>query len=228
MTRDDELLASYVAGELGDDSAEIRELRARRPEALAAAADLSTVARELDAGGALERRLIVAARAQASASDRERVASAFERSSRAPSSRFGVSRWLVAAALVLSAAGAALYFQPRAPGEREVQVLNRDRDAQIVLRAPQAPLTAGVALEWNAPALAASERFSLEFRALDAGGSPGKLLRRLRCTSASWTPSTADLSDWPEQVSLVIARVELESGGRELALSQPFSLRVAR
>ncbi len=227
MTRDDELLASYVAGELGDDSAEIRELFARRPDAQASADELSDLARELDAGGALERRLIAAARVQANASDRARVASAFE-NRRQSVRRGGAGRWLAAAALVLSVLGAALYFQQRPAVEREKQFLNDERDAKIRLRAPQDELRAGVALEWDAPALRASEGFALEFRAVDAGGAPGKLLRRVPCMSASWTPSTADLSDWPEQVSLVISRVERGRDSHELAFSQPFSLRVAR
>ncbi len=227
MNRDDELLASYVAGELSDDSVEIRELFARRPDARAAATELSALTRELDAGGALERRMIAAARAQVSDADRARLAG-IAQARQSAVRRVVVTRWVAAAALVVTAVGIALLVQRRPAAEPGVQVLNGDRDAHIALRSPQAPLSADVPLEWDASPLSASERFALEFRAVDGAGSTGKLLRRLRCASASWTPSTADLSDWPEQVTLVISRVEVDNAGRELAVSQPFSLRVAR
>lgn len=227
MNRDDELLASIVEGELTEDSPQARELFVRRPELRERAVELVAVRRELDRGGELERAVIADSRAETSEADRARVARALTArvaSRRAP--RWARIAVIAAGVVIMGVAGR--YVVRRAEPPAQVNVLNGAVDGTVELLSSASTLAAGQALEWNARPLAPSERFKLQFRAFEAGGEPGKLLREIRCASATWTPTVADLAAWPEQVSLTVLRVEADNADRELARSPRFSLRVSR
>lgn len=227
MNRDDELLASIVAGDVREDSPQARALFARQPQARERLRELAEIRRELDHGGELERSVIAQARVEATTEDRTRVAAALAPRVASRSSQ----RWFRVAAIaaaVVVMGGAALYFARRDETPPQVNVLRGGADDSVELLTSDLRLSAGAELAWKAPPLASSERFKLQFRALGAADQPGKLLREIRCATASWTPTAADLASWPEQVSLVVLRVEADNADRELARSSPFSLRVSR
>jgi hypothetical protein len=233
MNTDDELFASYVAGERADDDVQMRELFARQPQLRELARELVALREQVDRDARLERDVISLAKRETTAADRARVGEALRAGAglRRPFVLRRVVTLAAAAAVVL---GAALYF--RAGDETPKTEHFLSVGGSIALDAPEEPLRAGVALTWaevergseRRVELSANERWKLTFEAAVGGASSAKLLLESRCASATWTPRAADLASWPERVLLTIHRVEAGPEGRELSSSPVYSLQVSR
>jgi hypothetical protein len=233
MNTDDELFASYVAGELAEEDAQVRGLLAREPQLREKARELIALREQVDQDVRLEREVIELAKRETTAADRARVEEALRAGAgvRRPFAWRRVVTLAAAAAVVL---GAALYF--RASDETSKAEHFLSVGGSIALDAPQQPLRAGVALTWaevergseRRVELSSNERWKLTFEAAVGGASSAKLLLESRCTSATWTPRAADLASWPERVLLTIHRVEVGPEGRELATSPVYSLQLSR
>lgn len=225
MTRDDELLASFVAGELSPDDPEIRELFSRLPERSGQVAELTSLRERLEREGRAERELLDAALREATGADRARVVGAL----RASAARSRTRRWV--AILAIAAAVMATLFVLRPTSDRAPGIQTLNTTARIRLEAPAGPLAPEVELSWSEAGHtpSAKDRWMLEFREVDGSGKPGKLLRAwIPCLVTHWSPTAADLSDWTSPVRWSVHRVDADDPETVLASSDELELEVSR
>ncbi len=233
MNTDDELFASYVAGELAEDDARVRELFERKPPLRDLARELVALRDRVDQDARLEREVIARAKRETTAADRARVEQAL-RAGAGVRRPFAWRRVVTLAAAAVVVLGAALYFRAGDETSKADQFLSVG--AGIELDAPEQPLRGGVALTWAETdprseqplELGSNESWKVSIHAVGADGRSAKLLFESRCATATWTPRVTDVESWPERVLLTVHRVELGPEGRELASSPPYLLQVLR
>lgn len=225
MTRDDELLAKIVAGEVARDAGAARELFARRPELVRHVRELERLALGLDHAAREQRDVLAAARADVSQRDREHVRAALQAGPgvvRNGGGRATRLQWIAAAAVLLLAAGTWLALRGAA-GDGSRQLL--DGAGAIELVGGPSELRAGAVFEWRGE-LRGAERWRIELRERGAGGARGRLLGDFTCREASWSPHADDLRDLPAEVLWSVHRID--SGGISIEHSQPLALPVVR
>jgi len=226
MNRDDELLASFVAGELNADHPEIRELLSRDPARASQLTDLIALRERLEREGSAERSAIRAAQDETSDLDSARVGAALRNGARRSHGwrRAGV---LLAAAVALFA-GAKIWIRAGEEQPRRIQTLNSTQS--IELRVSSESLAPGVELSWSEAEHTAtpSDRWKLGFRELDPKGEPGKLVVDwITCRAPHWTPTASDLAGWPDRVSCSVRRVDASDADNAIAQSGELVLSVS-
>jgi len=223
--QDDELLASFVAGEINLDAPALQALFERRPDLRAKAQELAQLHGQLEREARLEREVIAEARASTTEFDRARVVRAA-----APAKRRRAPVLWAAAALVTLAVGAVLLQQGNGGEQRPIPVLNDAQGLRLVVDGGE--LRAGSALTVENVlvghvVVGSNQRLKIELFA-DAQAIGEAILVRQLDDATEWKPEPKELTALPATVfarAVVVSsddenRVDLESPLLRLSVSR--------
>lgn len=208
--QDDELLASFVAGEISQDAPALQALFERRPELRAKAQELAQLHGRLEREARLEREVIAEARAATTDVDRARVVRAA-----APATRRRAPLLWAAAALVIVAVGAVLLRQENTSDPRSVPTLNGTKGLRLVVDGDE--LRPGSALTIENASVGLNQRLRIELFA-DAQASGEAifvpeldLATNQHAPDTKWTPKPEELAALPATVFARAVIVSLNS-----------------
>jgi hypothetical protein len=225
--QDDELLASFVAGEISQDAPALQALFERRPELRAKAQELAQLHGNLERAARLERDVIAEARAATTEFDRARVARAA-----APATRRRAPLLWAAAALVTVAVGAVLLRQENTSDPRSVPTLNGTKGLRLVVDGDE--LRPGSALTIENASVGLNQRLQIELFADAQAAGEAILVRQLDLApnqptpETKWTPKPDDLAALPATVFARAVIVSLGDEGRVDLESPLLRLSVSR
>lgn len=208
--QDDELLASFVAGEISPDAPALQALFERRPELRTQAQELAQLHGRLEREARLEREVIAEARAATTEVDRARVVRAAT-----PAPRRRAPMLWAAAALVTLAVGAVLLRQGSDSKPRPVPVLNDAQGLRLVVDGGE--LRAGSALTIENASVGLNQRLKIELFADAQAAGEAILVRQLDLApnqptpETKWTPEPDDLAALPATVFARAVIVSLNS-----------------
>lgn len=225
--QDDELLASFVAGEISPDAPALQALFERRPDLRAKAQELAQLHGRLEREARLEREVIAEARATTTEVDRARVVRAA-----APAGRRRAPMLWAAAALVTLAVGAVLLRQENTSAPRSVAMLNGTQGLRLVVDGNE--LRPGAALTIENASVGLNQRLRIElFADAQAAGEailvrPVDLAPNQPTQNTKWTPVPDDLAALPATVFARAVVVSLGEDGRVVLESPLLRLSVSR
>ncbi|MBL8804456.1 MAG: hypothetical protein JNN27_20840 [Planctomycetes bacterium] len=211
--QDDELLASFVAGEISPDAPALQALFERRPDLRTKARELAQLHGQLEREARLEREVIAEARASTTEFDRARVVRAA-----APAKRRRAPMLWAAAALVTLAVGAVLLRQGNDSQPRPVPVLNDAQGLRLVVVGGE--LRAGSALTIENASVGLNQRLKIELFA-DAQATGEAIFVKKLDAATQWTPNPGDLTALPATVFARAVIVSAEDGGDRVELESP-------
>lgn len=211
--QDDELLASFVAGEISLDAPALQALFERRPDLREKAQELARLHGQLERAARLEREVIADACASTTEFDRARVVRAA-----APGARRRAPLAWAAAALVTVAVGALLLRQSNDGAPPPVPVLNDAQGLRLVVAGGE--LRADSALLVENASVGPNQRLKIELFADDRASGEAIFVHKLDAAK-QWTPKLEDLSALPATVFARAVLVSSEDGADRVDVESP-------
>jgi hypothetical protein len=218
--QDDELLASFVAGEISPDAPALQALFERRPDLRIKAQELAQLHGDLERAARLERDVIAEARASTTEFDRARVVRAA-----APAKRRRAPLVWAAAALVTLALGAVLLRQGSGGEPQPVPVLNNAQGLRLVVDGGELRVDSALVVE-NA-VLGPNQRLKIElFADAQATGEAIfvpelDLATNQHAPDTKWTPEPEELAALPATVFARAVIVSSEDGTDRVDVESP-------
>jgi len=211
--QDDELLASFVAGEISPDAPALQALFERRPELRAKAQELAQLHGRLEREARLEREVIAEARASTTDFDRARVVRAAT-----PASRRRAPILWAAAALVTLAIGVVLLRQGERGEPAPIPTLNDGQGLSLDVAGGE--LRAGLALTVGNVDVGFNQQLKIEVFG-DAQAAGAAILVGKADAQHKWTPNLEDLAALPATVFVRAVLVSPEDGSDQVYRESP-------